>query len=112
MAVRPVDGVAASDRNALFLSNRNKRISPKTVQHIVYDTLEKCGLEGYSVHKLRHTAATLMYKYGNVDVKALQEILGHEQLNTTQIYTHVGNKQLKEAMDKNPLADFEAEENK
>ena len=58
MKVRPVDGV--KDKEALFLSNRKQRISPKTVQHIVYTTLEKAGLEGYSVHKLRHTAATLM----------------------------------------------------
>lgn len=104
MAVRPVDGVSATDRNALFLSNRNKRISPKTVQHIVYDTLEKCGLEGYSVHKLRHTAATLMYQHGNVDVLVLKDILGHENLGTTEIYTHIIDEQLKKASESNPLS--------
>lgn len=104
MAVRPVDNVATTDKNALFLSNRNKRISPKTVQHIVYDCLEKCGLEGYSVHKLRHTAATLMYQHGNVDVLVLKDILGHENLGTTEIYTHIVDEQLKEASQSNPLA--------
>lgn len=101
MAVRPVNGV--KDKEALFLSNRKQRISPKTVQHIVYTNLEKAGLEGYSVHKLRHTAATLMYQYGNADVLELKEILGHENVGTTQIYTHVLNEQLKTATDNNPL---------
>lgn len=101
MRVRPVDGVV--DREALFLSNRKQRISPKTVQHIVYTALDKAGLEGYSTHKLRHTAATLMYQYGDADVLVLKEILGHENVGTTQIYTHVVNDQLKKATDNNPL---------
>ena len=58
----------------------------------------------YTPHKLRHTAATLMFSEGGVDVRTLKEILGHEQLNTTQIYTHVGDRQLREATQKNPLA--------
>ena len=111
MAVRPVDGVAAVDRNALFLSSRNKRISPKTVQHIVYTYLEKCGLEGYSVHKLRHTAATLMYQHGNVDVLVLKDILGHENLGTTEIYTHIIDEQLKKASEANPLANIKSDNN-
>ena len=96
------------DKNALFLSRLGKRISNQTVQHVVYKYLDMAGL-GYkrlSTHKLRHTAATLMYKYGNVDVRALQEILGHEQLSTTQIYTHVDEDELRDAIDRNPLADF------
>lgn len=101
MKVRPVDGV--KDREALFLSGRKQRISPKTVQHIVYTNLEKAGLQGYSVHKLRHTAATLMYQYGDADVLQLKEILGHENVGTTQIYTHIMNEQLKSATDNNPL---------
>lgn len=107
MKVRPNDKVKPDSREALFLSARYKRISQKTVQHIVYIYLEKAGLSGrgLSVHKLRHTAATLMYRYGNVDVIALQEILGHENLGTTQIYTHVVDEQLKKAADSNPLAD-------
>ena len=104
LAVRPHDGV--EDRDALFLSKRKKRISPRMVETIVKNTLNKAGLDAqkYSVHKLRHTAATLMYKYGNVDVRALQELLGHRQLTTTQIYTHVDDEQLKDAVQRNPLS--------
>ncbi len=110
MRVRPKDGVI--DKNALFLSERRQRISPKTVQYIVKHYLEKAGLgNGYSVHKLRHTAATLMYQHGNVDTLALKEILGHESLATTQIYTHVSAQQLKQATDSNPLAAFKAKDN-
>lgn len=99
-------GNTIKDKNALFLSNRNTRISNKTIQWTVNKYLEKSGLggKGYSVHKLRHTAATLMYDKGGVDVRVLKEILGHEQLNTTQIYTHVSDRQIEQAMDKNPLA--------
>ncbi len=103
MKVRPVDGV--KDKNALFLSGRKSRISPKTVQHVVEKFLEKSGLgnQGYSTHKLRHTAATLMYQQGNVDVLLLKEILGHENLATTEIYTHIVDEQLKDAVAANPL---------
>ena len=59
----------------------------------------------YSVHKLRHTAATLMYKYGQVDIRALQEVLGHESISTTELYTHVDNEQIRNAIESNPLAD-------
>lgn len=106
MRVRTKDGV--KDRNALFLSNRHTRISPKTVQHMVDVYLEKAGFGGmgFSVHKLRHTAATLMYQTGKVDVLALKEILGHENLNTTQIYTHLLDDQLKKAVEANPLANI------
>ena len=92
--------------NALFLSSRHQRISVKTVQWMVYKYLDLAGLESkhFSVHKLRHTAATLMYQSGNVDVRVLKDILGHEQLNTTQIYTHVSNRSMEEAMRENPLA--------
>lgn len=96
---------AVRDR-ALFLSRLEQRMSVKTVQAMVYKYLERAGLEAkhYSVHKLRHTAATLMYQSGRVDVRVLKEILGHEQLNTTQIYTHVNNRNMEEAMTQNPLA--------
>ena len=91
---------------ALFVSNRGERISVKTVQHIVYKYLAMAGLEAkhYSVHKLRHTAATLMYQSGQVDVRVLKDILGHEQLNTTQIYTHVSDEHMQHAMEMNPLS--------
>lgn len=94
--------------NALFLSSREQRISVKTVQWMVYKYLDMSGLESkrYSVHKLRHTAATLMYQSGNVDVRVLKDILGHEQLNTTQIYTHVSNDSMEAAMSCNPLANM------
>ncbi len=93
------------ETKALFLSRLYKRISPKTVQWLIKKHLEESGLgsKNYSTHKLRHTAATLMYQSGNVDVRTLKEILGHEQLNTTQIYTHVSNKDIENAMQKNPL---------
>lgn len=104
MDVRPHDGVV--DRNALFLSGQKKRISPKTVQFIVKKYLKKIGLggPGYSVHKLRHTAATLMYQYGHVDIRVLKDILGHENLGTTEIYTHLSSEQMANAAKSNPLA--------
>ncbi len=104
LAVRPKDGV--KDRDALFLSSRKTRISPKTVQFLVKKYLNKIGLSGpgYSVHKLRHTAATLMYRYGDVDIRVLQDILGHANLGTTEIYTHTSSSQMEEAINANPLA--------
>ena len=84
------------------------------VQKIVYKYLSAAGLSNghYSVHKLRHTAATLMYRSGEVDVRVLKDILGHEQLNTTQIYTHVSNKQMEKAMDANPLSQIGVKKSK
>ncbi len=98
--------ISTSD-HAFFLSGRQQRISAKTVQWIIYRYLELAGLgsRGLSVHKLRHTAATLMYQSGKVDIRVLKDILGHEQLNTTQIYTHVVGKNLEDAVNNNPLAD-------
>lgn len=106
MAVRPNDDIVFTDRNALFISRNKRRISNKTVQHLVKTYLEKAGLggQGYSTHKLRHTAATLMYQHGNVDIRVLKDILGHANLGTTQIYTHISNQQIKNAIDSNPLS--------
>ncbi|MBQ9229489.1 MAG: tyrosine recombinase XerC [Eubacterium sp.] len=103
MKVRPNDGVKD---HALFLSSRNQRISPRMVEITVNKYLEKAGLggRGLSVHKLRHTAATLMYQHGNVDVLLLKEILGHENLGTTEIYTHISSDATKRAIDANPLS--------
>lgn len=100
------NGGAAAKEKALFLSTREQRISVKTVQWMVYKYLEMAGLgdRHLSVHKLRHTAATLLYQQGGVDVRVLKDILGHEQLNTTQIYTHVSSSDMEEAMAHNPLA--------
>ena len=110
LAVRPVEGIKtdkANSKNALFLSERKERISRRTVQYIVDKELRAAGLDTskYSVHKLRHTAATLMYQYGNVDIRALQEVLGHESISTTEIYTHVANVQARSAIENNPLSD-------
>lgn len=107
LAVRSVDN---KEKNALFISRLNKRIGRQAVQDIVYKYLNKIGLDGngYSVHKLRHTAATLMYQHGNVDIRVLQEMLGHENLGTTEIYTHLSNEQLEKAANSNPLAKVKA----
>lgn len=91
--------------NALFISNRKTRFTQRGVQHMVDKYLNEAGLSGknFSPHKLRHTAATLMYQYGHVDIRALQELLGHESVSTTQIYTHIDKEQLRNAVKQNPL---------
>lgn len=96
--LKPVD-------KAMFLNRRLRRISNRRVEQIVEQKLSLAGLSnmGFTVHKLRHTAATLLYQSG-VDVRVLKEVLGHENLNTTQIYTHVVDSQIKQAMAQNPLA--------
>lgn len=93
------------DKEAFFISRNKNRISPKTVQDLVKKYLSLSGLEGkgYSVHKLRHTAATLMYQHAKADIRVLKEILGHENLGTTEIYTHVSRDQIKKPMMENPL---------
>ena len=93
------------ETDALFLSERGNRIARRTVQDIIERQLKNAGLnnKGYSTHKLRHTSATLMYKYGDVDILVLKEILGHENVSTTQIYTHLDNDMLREAVKVNPL---------
>ena len=108
LLVRPKEGIHYASKDALFLSEQKRRISNRTVQYIVKDELKFAGIDSnkYSVHKLRHTAATLMYKYGNVDIRALQELLGHESISTTEIYTHVDNDQIRNAVENNPLAEF------
>ena len=113
LAVRPKEGVKKDKKNsdkALFLSSYRQRISKRTVENIVSKELQRAGLDTtkYSTHKLRHTAATLMYKYGNVDIRALQELLGHQSIATTEIYTHVDNEQVRTAVESNPLAEFKA----
>ena len=99
---RPITG---PDRDALFLSARSQRISRSMVNALVKKHLSQAGLDStqYSSHKLRHTAATLMLQNG-VDVRAVQEVLGHEHLNTTEIYTHIDNEALRVAAKANPLS--------
>jgi site-specific recombinase XerD len=105
LAVRPEP--KKGHEKALFISNRRTRFSQKGIQHMLDKYLTQAGLsgKGYSPHKLRHTAATLMYQYGHVDIRALQEILGHESISTTQIYTHIKKDQLRDAVKLNPLND-------
>lgn len=96
----------ALDEPALFISNQNKRISKRRVQQIVINTLKKAGLgdKGLTTHKLRHTAATLMYQYGDADVLTLKELLGHSSIATTEIYTHLNDESVRRAIEENPLA--------
>lgn len=93
-------------KNALFLSSHGTRISPRRVEQIVENCLKQAGLSGrgYSPHKLRHTAATLMYQHGGVDIRVLKEILGHVSVGTTEIYTHLSSKQMENAANNSPLS--------
>lgn len=91
--------------NALFISNRGIRLTTRAIQIVVKNAIEAAGLsKDITPHKLRHTAATLLYKHGHVDIRALKEILGHESLSTTEIYTHLDDQQLQTAVNTNPLA--------
>lgn len=96
----------ARDKNAIFLSANKTRINKRRVQQIVEESLSRAGLAntGITTHKLRHTAATLMYQYGGVDTLVLKEQLGHKSVGTTEIYTHLSNENLKAAAESNPLA--------
>ncbi|WRS28107.1 tyrosine recombinase XerC [Oscillospiraceae bacterium MB08-C2-2] len=93
-------------QNALFLSRQSTRLTARRVEQIVEQCLRQAGLsgKGYSPHKLRHTAATLMYQHGEVDIRVLKEILGHANLSTTEIYTHVSDTQIEKAAQRSPLA--------
>lgn len=103
LAVRPK--TSGNDSNALFISRNHHRLTTSAIHYMVKQRFKQAGLDSslYSSHKLRHTAATLMLDNG-VDVRTLQEVLGHEHLNTTQIYTHVSNENLRSAALANPLA--------
>ncbi|EOU1910941.1 tyrosine recombinase XerC [Clostridium perfringens] len=92
----------------LFLSSKYRPINKRSVEILVKKHIENAGFKDqkYTPHKLRHTAATLMYKYGNVDIRSLQNILGHENISTTQIYTHVDDETLRKAVKTNPLANI------
>ncbi|MDO5036822.1 MAG: tyrosine recombinase XerC [Tissierellia bacterium] len=98
------------DEKALFLSMRKKRMSPRAIQHMIEKHLKNAGFDTrkYSVHKLRHTAATLIYQYGHSDIRTVQEILGHESVATTNIYTHIDNQDIRQAIFDNPLANPDA----
>ena len=104
----------AKDKDAIFLSANKTRIAKRRVQQIVQENLERAGLSnlGVTTHKLRHTAATLMYQHGNVDTLVLRDILGHKSIATTEIYTHLSDKNLREAAEANPLANLKDEKSK
>lgn len=104
MAVRPTERL--KDPQALFVSRLGRRLSNQMIQYATKRLFAASGIDirVYSVHKLRHTAATLMYKYGQVDIRSLQTILGHASVATTQIYTHVDDESLHAAVEKNPLS--------
>ena len=102
-----------TDNRALFGSRNGNRISTDAVHALVKKAFLKAGLDAtqFSAHKLRHTAATMMLS-GGVDVKTVQEVLGHENLNTTQIYTHIENTELKIAAEANPISKFDFSDEK
>ena len=104
----------AKDKIAIFLSANKTRIAKRRVQQIVEENLKRAGLSnlGISTHKLRHTAATLMYQYGNVDPLVLRDVLGHKSIATTEIYTHLSDKNLREAANANPLSKKIPDDNK
>lgn len=98
------------DPQALFVSKKTgRRIGTRRVEQIVEQCLKTANLsgKGYSPHKLRHTAATLMYRHGNVDMLELKEILGHEHVSTTEIYTHINAEKLRKAASSTPLSTME-----
>lgn len=104
----------AAAEPALFISNQNKRISKRRVQQVVENSLQEAGLDGKGIttHKLRHTAATLMYQYGDADVLTLKELLGHASVSTTEIYTHLSDDNVRSAVESNPLANVKSDKSK
>jgi site-specific recombinase XerD len=102
---------AGESSKALFVSRNHNRMRKTTVEHMVKKYIQKAGMDEtkFSAHKLRHTAATLMYQNG-VDIRTLQDVLGHENVNTTMIYTHIHDTNMQEAMMRNPLASYQQSE--
>lgn len=102
----------AADEPALFISNQNRRISKRRVQQIVEEMIQKAELggKGITTHKLRHTAATLMYQYGDADVLTLKELLGHASISTTEIYTHLNDENVRNAIESNPLSKIRSDD--
>lgn len=110
LAQRPEPKDEPRHKDALFVSRNKTRLTTRSVENIVQKAVTQAGLDPkYSPHKLRHTAATLMLNNG-VDIRTLQDVLGHENLGTTQIYTHVSDSNLKMAVDANPLAQVKKQE--
>ena len=100
-----------TEEKAMFLSSRGTRITRRRVQQIVEEMLTRAGLSnlGITTHKLRHTAATLMYQHGGVDTLVLRDVLGHKSIATTEIYTHLTSENLRQAAESSPLANVSSE---
>ena len=104
LVVRPEPKEELRHKNALFVSRNKTRLTTRAVENIVQKAVRQAGVDPqYSPHKLRHTAATLMLNHG-VDIRTLQDVLGHENLGTTQIYTHISDANMKQAVEANPLS--------
>ena len=100
-----MEGLNPKERAVFITKRRKERISNRRVEQLVTGAMKAAGLKGFSTHKLRHTAATLMYQTGNVDILTLKQLLGHSSVGTTQIYTHLQEFQVRAAIEQNPLGD-------
>ena len=107
-----MEGLNPKEKAVFVTRRRKERISNRRVEQLVTGAMKAAGLKGFSTHKLRHTAATLMYQYGGVDIRVLKDVLGHENLGTTEIYTHLSSEQMKNAAEKNPLSNVKPKANK
>ena len=100
-----MEGLNPKERAVFITRRRKERISNRRVEQLVTGAMKAAGLRGFSTHKLRHTAATLMYQTGNVDILTLKQLLGHSSVGTTQIYTHLQEFQVRAAIEQNPLGE-------
>ena len=98
-----MEGLLPQEKAVFITRRRKERISNRRVEQLVTGAMKAAGLKGFSTHKLRHTAATLMYQTGNVDILTLKQLLGHSSVSTTQIYTHLQEFQVRAAIEENPL---------
>ena len=98
-----IEGLLPQEKAVFITRRRKERISNRRVEQLVTGAMKAAGLKGFSTHKLRHTAATLMYQTGNVDILTLKQLLGHSNVSTTQIYTHLQEFQVRTAIEENPL---------
>ena len=101
-----MEGLSPKEKAVFITRRRKERISNRRVEQLVTGAMKAAGLKGFSTHKLRHTAATLMYQTGNVDILTLKQLLGHSSVSTTQIYTHLQEFQVRAAIEENPLGNF------
>ena len=102
-----MEGLSPKERAVFITRRRKERISNRRVEQLITGAMKAAGLKGFSTHKLRHTAATLMYQTGNVDILTLKQLLGHSSVGTTQIYTHLQEFQVRAAIEQNPLGNVE-----